>query len=317
MSISLFFSVIIYQISSSEVRTRLHIVEERFSFPVITNPTVGTYSDFQKRQLDEANLNLFIALFYSNLLILLLAGVGSYFLARRTLTPIEEFQEAQERFTSDASHELRTPLAIMKSELEVAARDKNLSKQEMRELLASNLEEVNRLSSLSDTLLKLSRRNFAELEFSLIDIGSVIRKSIAAHKNIPKDRFTVQSPKQAIIRGNPASIRELFAILIDNALRYSPSDSTIDIIVQVKANSVTTTIKNSGPGIDNHDLPHIFDRFYRGEKSRNTSAGGYGLGLSLAKNIVDLHEGEITIESIPNEITTAKVVLKKSSKKVT
>ncbi len=316
MSISLFFSVIIYQISSSEVRTRLHVVEQQFSFPVITDPRMGTYSEFQKRQLQEANLNLFVALFYSNLLILLLAGIGSYFLARRTLAPIEEFQETQERFTSDASHELRTPLAIMKSELEVAARDKNLTKQEMRELLVSNLEEVDRLSALSETLLKLSRRDFSELDFALIDIGTIIRKSMSSHKNTPKNRFnTVLPRKKAIIRGNTSSIHELFAILIDNALRYSSDDSTIDIHVETKANSVIITIKNTGPGISKHDLPHIFDRFYRGEKSRSTSAGGYGLGLSLAKNIVDLHDGEIVIDSIPDKETTAKVILKKSTKK--
>lgn len=316
MSISLFFSVIIYQISSSEVRTRLHIVEQRFSFPVIADPRTGTFGDFQKRQLDEANLNLFVALFYSNLLILLLAGVGSYFLARRTLMPIEEFQEAQDRFTSDASHELRTPLAIMKSELEVAVRDKNLTKEEMRELLVSNLEEVDRLSALSDTLLKLSRRDFSELDFTLVDIGATIRKNVGNHKNVAKKRFNIVIPsKKAIIRGNASSIHELFAILIDNALRYSPDDSTININLETRASSIVATIQNTGPGISKNDLPHIFDRFYRGEKSRNTSAGGYGLGLSLAKNIVDLHDGEIFIDSTPDKTTTVKVILKKSTKK--
>jgi len=314
MFISIFFSVIIYQISSSEVRTRLHFVEEEFTLP-LPGSANSTYSEFQRRQLQEASLSLFIALFYSNLAILILGGVGSYFLARRTLAPIEEFQEAQARFISDASHELRTPLAIMKSELEVAERDPSLSKDEMRELLQSNLEEVDRLAILSDTLLKLSRRDFEKLDFSLVDIRNIIEKIIAGHKNIPKQRFKIVAPKKAIVRANPPSVRELFVILIDNALRYSPDDSTISIKLHLEADSVRVTISNKGMGIAPEDLPYIFERFYRGEKSRTSSSGGYGLGLSLAKNIVELHGGKISIKSTQGKNTSVAVSLKKSLKK--
>lgn len=314
MLISIFFSAIIYQISSSEVRSRLHFVEESFPIPIMG--TAGnTYSDFQQRQLQEVTLSLFVALFYSNIAILILGGVGSYFLARRTLRPIEEFQELQTRFISDASHELRTPLAIMKSELEVAERDKTLTKEDMRELLQSNLEEVDRLTVLSDTLLKLSRRDFSELDFSLTDIRNILEKIIASHKDLPTKRFKLTGPKKLIVRANTPSIRELFVILIDNALRYSPDDSTIHIKLREEASSISITISNSGPGILAEDLPHIFDRFYRGEKSRASSGGGYGLGLSLAKNIVQLHDGKIAISSTPNKITSVLVTLKKSFKK--
>lgn len=314
MFISIFFSIIIYQISSSEVRTRLNIVEEEFVLP-LPGSTTGTYSEFQRRQLEEASISLFIALLYSNIAIWVLGGIGSYFLARRTLEPIEQFQEAQARFISDASHELRTPLAIMKSELEVAERDKSLTKDEMRELLGSNLEEVDRLAVLSDTLLKLSRQDFAELDFSLIDIRSVIDKIIATYTKTAHKRFTITGPKKAIVRANPPSIRELFVILIDNALRYSPEGSSISIKLRSEVDSVVVVISNHGPGIVPEDLPHIFDRFYRGEKSRASSSGGYGLGLSLAKNIVDLHEGKIQIKSIPNKKTTLSVTLNKTHKK--
>src|SRR5690606_24862255 len=111
----------------------------------------------------------------------LAGGVGSYYLARRTLRPIEEAHEAQSRFTSDASHELRTPLASMKTELEVALRDPALNKEEMRELLVSNLEEVDKLTKLSQNLLQLSRLEQENIQLERVVLREVISGVVARH----------------------------------------------------------------------------------------------------------------------------------------
>lgn len=311
MFICLFFSVIIYQISTSEVKTRLHIVEERFEMPLLPiGDQKGDYTSFQKRQLKEAQTNLFVALFYSNLSILLIGGVGSYILARRTLQPIEELQDAQARFTSDASHELRTPLAVMKSELEVAKRSKNMTKQDMQELIDSNLEEVNRLTDLSDMLLKLSKHEFSQVDMQAVNLVTIIQKVIVAQKKAGVTRIKSTLPKKLTVQGNASSLDELFMILLQNAIQYSPDDSDIILIGSQTKDTVEIAISNGGKGISPEDLPHIFERFYRADKSR-TNKSGYGLGLPLAKKIIDLHAGEIEITSKYNKNTTVKVSFKK------
>lgn len=314
MVISLSFSYFIYEASSSELGTRLGVVQTRLQ----ALPPLGIGGDFdfsslRERQLHMAQVNLFVGLFYANLAIFAFGGVGSYILARRTLRPIEESHEAQSRFTSDASHELRTPLAVMKSELEVALRDKQLSEQDMREILESNLEEVNRLSDLSHTLLQLSRHDFSEVEMKKISLTDIIKKAAHIHALDTKRINTTKVSKQMYIKGNEGSVTELLMIILDNALRYSPPDSTVKVSSAQKGSYVQVSISNEGKGISEEDLPHIFDRFYRGDKARGGGQKhGYGLGLSLAKKIADLHHADIEIQSGTDKLTTVKISFEKS-----
>ncbi len=147
VAVSLIFSFIIYGVASSEVDNRLENLQERIERDATaTLPSGYDFGSLRNVQAHQAEFNLFTSLLYINILFLVVGATASYFMARRTLAPIEESHEAQSRFTSDASHELRTPLAVMRTELEVALRDSKLSKQEMKELLTSNLEEVTKLS---------------------------------------------------------------------------------------------------------------------------------------------------------------------------
>jgi signal transduction histidine kinase len=156
MTISLTFSVVIYQLNFREISFRLENLQHSLmdnSMYLLPSSNDETFSygpnsplSVQSRQ---AAGQMSLSLFYINIVVLVAGGLGSYFLARRTLRPIKESHEAQSRFTSDASHELRTPLAAMKAELEVNLREPNLSAAETRELLESNLEEVNKLIQLN------------------------------------------------------------------------------------------------------------------------------------------------------------------------
>lgn len=172
MSISLLFSILLYQTSMNELITRFDsfAVQLEDSMTNFSPDDIAHFNEFRDFQIKKSQTNLFIALFYTNLAILLAAGLASYFLARKTLQPIEKSHEAQSRFTSDASHELRTPLAVIKSELEVALRDPKLSKIDMRELLESNLEEVDRLTELSNMLLRLSKSEITTLDMVPVDV---------------------------------------------------------------------------------------------------------------------------------------------------
>ncbi len=309
VAVSLLFSVVIYSIASSEVGNRIGTIQSssRPSF----NLSLNKFNNIRDAQVHEAEGNLIGSLIITNACIWLAGGFGSYYLARRTLKPIEEAHEAQTRFSSDASHELRTPLASMKTELEVALRDPQLKKEEMRELLKSNLEEVNKLTKLSQMLLQLSQLDHASIKREKVLLQPAI-KSATERFGKEAARVTFEGDKTLSVNANMSSVEELLTILLDNALKYSPERSSITITLIAQKQLVGFTVSNSGPGIPADILPHIFDRFYQADTSRTGGdKKGYGLGLALAKKIVELYNGELSVSSAPNTITTFKVLLPK------
>lgn len=306
VAISLVFSVIIYTISLSEVNTRLGFI--RTSLDI----SQSRYDVVREMQMHEAEASLMASLTITNIVIWTAGGFGCYYLARRSLRPIEEAHEAQSRFTSDASHELRTPLASMRTELEVALRDKDITPEEMREILASNLEEVNKLTSLSQMLLQLSRLEHANLKRERVDIKQAAQAVI---KRLDKngERTQLEGKPRRVI-AHPTSVEELLTILLDNALKYSPKDSSVIVRFIAQRHMAGFEIINTGKGIPKKDLPYIFDRFYRVDQSRTGGKKkGYGLGLSLAKKIVQLHNGELSVSSGDGH-TTFRVLLPNLSK---
>ncbi|HEY5695444.1 MAG TPA: ATP-binding protein [Candidatus Saccharimonadales bacterium] len=308
ITISLLFSVVIYSITSSEVGNRLGYFSgaPKFSFSV-DNPTL--FNNYRNIQIREARASLITSLAITNVCIWIAGGIGSYYLARRSLKPIEEAHEAQSRFTSDASHELRTPLASMKTEIEVALRDGSITKEEMRELLESNLEEVDKLSQLSHMLLQLSRLDHDNIPREKVNLQEVIERSVERF-NKPHKRISIEPGKARSVLANPSSTEELLSILLDNALKYSPEDSTVNVKYITHKGFAGFEVINSGEGIPAKVLPHIFDRFYRVDSSRTSGEKrGYGLGLSLAKKIVELSRGELSVSSAPEGLTTFTVLL--------
>ena len=307
MVISLLFSFAIYQLNYHEVNVRLENLQQGLTDPSM-RPRTMMPNEFQREQ-DEIRMNqseqaaiqMVLALVYINAFILIVGGFGSYFLARRTLGPLEKAHEAQSRFTSDASHELRTPLAAMKAELEVYLRDDKLALDEAKELLESNLEEVDKLIQLSEMLLKMARLDYDKLEIKQIDIVELIPSAMKPFAR-QKKRFDITTRKQAQVYANEAAVMELMSILIENAIKYSPERSRISIRVFERRTMTGFEIKNTGKPIDPEKLPHIFDRFYRADNSRTDSnKNGYGLGLAIAKKITEIHHGYIQASSTDKE----------------
>lgn len=310
MSISVLFSFAIYNIATVEFRDKLNAIQSRYDergWGALDTPGQRLMDAFRDRQNRTAMDNIGLSLVYVNIIVLIGGGALSYALARRTLRQIEEAHVAQSRFASDASHELRTPLAAMKSELEVALRDSKLSKSDMQEIMKSNLEEVDKLTTLSEMLLSLSRMDHAKITVQSVDIGNIASEVVQKYdKNL--SRIKLQLPKQPVlVKGNPTSIEELLTILVDNALKYSPQKSKIDAKVALQGKKAMFEITNRGQGIPKEKLPYIFDRFYRADESR--TKGGSGLGLSLAKEIVAMHKGELTATSAHKSDTTFTVTL--------
>jgi signal transduction histidine kinase len=261
---------------------------------------------------EEIRQQVVTQLAFVNLVIFAGSAAAGYFLAGRTLAPIENMLEEQKRFVGDASHELRTPLTSLKTEIEVALRNKSHSR-ETRELLESNLEEVNKMQSLTTYLLSLTRyvRGDLKLTKERMSLDEAVLKSIKSVSVVAEKR-SVQIEthiSEAQILGNKASIIELSTILLDNAIKYSKPNSKIVVSVSKKSGASTLEVKDFGMGIMQTDLPYIFNRFYRSDGSRNKQkVEGYGLGLSIAKSIVELHNAKITVKSTLEKGTTFSIV---------
>ncbi|HAV56645.1 MAG TPA: hypothetical protein DCX45_03790 [Acinetobacter junii] len=328
MIVSGFFSLIVYRGFTKELGRgfrfqALHsperriVVQERNGFMRIL-PFLIYPDEIPPEEFIEI-INLAKKRFASQLLIinggiLILAGTAGYFLAGKTLRPIEVMVENQKRFVADASHELRTPLTSMKTETEVALKDKRLKTSDLKKLLKSNLDEVDKIKYFTDHLLSLSRyeANSNDIQMEKVDLSEAARQAIernlfqAKEKDIEiKDKLS-----EVVVKGNPQSLAELFSILINNAIKYSNTSSSLSLSTRKNKKQAIIEIIDEGVGIAEKDIPHIFDRFYRVDSSRSkTKADGYGLGLSIAKSIVDLHKGEIKVESGVGKGSTFRIIL--------
>lgn len=314
MAISIFFSALLYQVSVGELREGLRrqvsAIQQLPRFQAFIQP--GELRALEAEQLARGTQRIVNNLFVTNLVILVLAGAGSFILARRTLRPIEEAMETQSRFTADASHELRTPLTAMRTEIEVALRSQKTSKADLEKLLSSNLEEVGRLQGLADRLLQLARQETkANLEFnhlSLAEIADYAISNVSAQATKKKISLSNEIGEHTVF-GNYEYLTDLFTILLDNAVKYSRTSGNVELTAK-GTRQVTVSIKDDGAGIRASDLPHVFDRFYRSDTSRSKQGvDGYGLGLAIAKQIVELHGGSISLQSQPQKGTVATITL--------
>ncbi len=316
MTLSIVFSVVIYQLTTGEVQTRLErfqtSLQQSHDFDFAPPPIKAAL--LRNSEVNEATETIVKELVLLNLFILVIGGYVSYLLARRNLMPIEKAHEAQSRFTSDASHELRTPLTVMKTELEVALMDKKASTADLRAVLVSNLEEVDKLSKLAQMLLNLSQFDNTNLKMGSVNLYKVTQSVINDFK-LTDSRIIINTSNKPIVHGNETAIAELIKILIDNALQYSPNDSLIVINLLKDDSNATFEIINTGPGIAADKISHVFDRFYRADSSRTSgSQKGYGLGLALAKQIIELHKGELIATSTPDHETIFTFILALNNK---
>lgn len=310
--LSITFSLVIYRLTSDKIidnNNRQNV----FLNNRLPSRNFDNYNRLRNQDVREALASLKGSLVVFNLMVFVAGGAASYALARRTLEPIEQSLEAQKRFTGDASHELRTPLTIMKTENEVALRNPSLKKSEAIAQIKSNLEEVEKLKQLSDGLLRLASYDGSLALNDAVDIAETINTAMGRWKKIAKSRnmkFNVQTSALKV-KGDRDSLIELMSVLIDNAIKYSPPATSITIKSIKKGSNIAVSVSDKGQGIAANDLPKIFERFYQSESSRS-GACGYGLGLSIAKRIAELHNGSIDVVSAPNKGSTFTVNLHKA-----
>ena len=215
------------------------------------------------------------------------------------------------QFAADASHELRTPLAIIRTSAEVALR-RDRSPESYRDSLAEISQEAERMTQLVEDLLFLARNDARATEMPMepLDLDALVRdvcgelQPIAGARRI-RIRHESRVDRAVAVSGNPAALRRLFLVLLDNAIKYSHADSEVAVAISTGDGTAAVTVEDFGIGIGAADRPHIFSRFYQADKARTD--GGFGLGLSLAESIADAHGATIEVTSKEGSGSTFRV----------
>jgi heavy metal sensor kinase len=228
------------------------------------------------------------------------------------LTRLQGTFSAQRRFVTDASHELRSPLANLRGTVEVALRRPRTS-DEYQEALTVALAEAERLSRLVDELLMLSRvdTNQFALDCAPCDLSDIARGAVVALAGRQQDKgvqLRLEAQPVALV-GDAHRLRQVVDNLLDNALRYAPVGSEVTVRSGRENGQALLTVHDTGPGLSGVEQAHVFDRFYRADAARSRDSGGLGLGLPIAKAIVDAHHGTLAVRSTPGQGCTFTVLL--------
>jgi heavy metal sensor kinase len=218
-----------------------------------------------------------------------------------TLARLQSSFDQLRRFTADASHELRTPLSVIRGIGEMSLRETR-SPAEYKDAIGSMLEEVDRLTRLVDTLLRLSRGDGGTVRLSpeVVDLEGLVRDVAASLAILAEERgqrIRITPAANVEVSVDRLVLREALRNVVDNAIKYAPAASTIELRVEASARQATVAVIDEGPGISPEHRERVFDRFYRIDEGRSRDAGGTGLGLAIAKWAVEANGGAISLEA--------------------
>jgi signal transduction histidine kinase len=242
---------------------------------------------------------------------LLLVGAVSVRLVEISVAPVQRTLEEMRRFIADAAHELRTPVAVLRGRAEVALQ-RERSPAEYREALEGVAREAERMGMLVDDLLALARTQAGERAVARepVYLDDVVSDATAALRALAEQRgvrLRVGAFEEARVLGDAALLRQLVLILLQNALKFTPAGGEVRVDVATPAGEPTLVVEDTGVGIAANELPHVFDRFYRGAAARG-SVEGAGLGLAILRWIADAHGARAALASTPGQGTRASVV---------
>ena len=271
----------------------------------------------QLEQISQKHEQLIVVVMASFWILSLLA---SLYLARVSVKPLLESMQRQQSFVENASHELRTPLAVLQNRLETLFRKPEATIMESSESIASSLEEVRNMRFLTTNLLNLARRDdgikpdLGEVQPEFFNTIFTNYEMIATENH---KVFHFENRIKRTIITDKLLLKQLMTILFDNAVKYTEEDGEINFVITATDRNLYLTVSDDGIGISQADKKKIFDRFYRVDKARTRQKGGFGLGLSLAKQIVDALKGSISVkDNKPNgTIFEVKIAISTPSKR--
>lgn len=298
--VSVIFSIVFYTTSANALHfntfqhqtpTAAHTQGTAARLPALPSPT-----QILQSQTALIKRRLLVRLIVLNAGVLAVGGTMSYYLARRTLRPIQQAMDTQQQFFSNASHELKTPLSALHLRGEVALRNPKLTLAEAKETIASNVEQAVKLERLSRDLLRLAKAGHAADDLRQTSLPAVIAEAMqqveeTAHA---KSIHIVSDIPSINVFSNAQQLAQVVAIVLDNAIKYGPPNTAVHLSAHQDKKETTLSINDEGPGIGAADLPHIFERFYQGDQSRKRE--GFGLGLSIAAGIMHQLHGDIRVD---------------------
>jgi len=278
----------------------LRIYAERFTGTTGTPYIAAVVAD--RIELEDEYASLIKTFGAAALAALLLIAGGGYILVRKSTAPIERSMEQMRRFMADAAHELRTPITVLRTRAEVAAGQDREPTRDAATLQAIE-REATRLGEITGNLLTLARADAGEWpvarEALYLDdavAGAVeAARTLAEHKRVVVEVGTFEEAK---ILADPALVRQLLLIVLDNAIKFTPAGGRVRLDVSVQDGRAALVVTDTGIGIPADQLPHVFERFYRGDAARS-QAEGAGLGLAIARWIAEVHGARIDIASEP------------------
>ena len=242
--------------------------------------------------------NMKNTLIFGTITLVVVSMVVSYVLSKKAIKPMMVAYKKQTEFVQNASHELRTPLAIIQDKQELLLTEPNAKIIDKSEDINLTLKETRRLTKLISELMELARNdeNNKSLEKQDTDLNKLIKEIATPYIDIAKmqeKEIKLDLNYNKNIKLNQSKINQLLVILLDNAVKYTNSGDTITIKTYDKDSKCNIEVQDTGIGISDESINHIFERFYRDDKARSRQTGGNGLGLSIAKTIVNLHGGTI------------------------
>lgn len=250
------------------------------------------------QHMNDGSYQLGIALILLNIAILGVGAILSYWLARITLRPIEKTLDQQDQYIADASHELRTPLASTLLSNEVALKNSALTLLQARAIIEGNVKDMQELRLLSDGLLQESENQSSALKLATVDTHKIVQEAIERLSVIASEKGAIiqNDTPMTTLTTDADALRKALVILIENAIKYSPAQSTISVTSYRTHQGVAIVVTDQGVGIDTDDIGNIFERFYRADHSR-AQVAGYGLGLSIAKKSLEKIDGKMSVKS--------------------
>jgi heavy metal sensor kinase len=233
------------------------------------------------------------------------------------LARLERSFVQQKEFLGNAAHELKTPLAVLKSTLQ-SLLQRPRTGEEYQRGLEHSLEDLQRLEQLLQWMLRLARteqwaHGALRRDLQVIDVSATCEEAVERVRHLATERnMTIKLAKngQVPLRADPEDLQLVWSNLLENAVRYSPEGGLVEMkVASANGGPAQVIVEDHGPGIPADELPHVFDRFFRGDRSRNRATGGFGLGLAIAKALVEAYGGNIRAESTPGQGTRMTVEL--------
>ncbi len=263
---------------------------------------------------------LFRHLFYTSILVAMVVLIIIYFVSRsfadRYIRPVKLAFNQQKQFVSDASHELKTPLTSINANIDVVLSNPESLVADQSKWLKYIQSETKRMTKLTNDLLYLSRMDNQDIktDYALVDLSALTAETIMVMEAVIFEKgfhFESKITPDLWLNGQQEQLNQLILILLDNAVKYTNPNGSIWISLESRDNLLVLEVRNTGEGIPQQHLEHIFDRFYRPDASRERKTGSYGLGLAIAKAITESHGGHIQAFSQQQEITIFRVSWKK------